>query len=748
MSRKFHQRLWFLVRAHQWWHFKLPLTVLAALLLISCYPCNFTQAGCSILLLLFCGLAAGSYASVLNDFADLKQDAAAGKTTPLMQLSKTKRLAVLGAVIVLCSGTLFLLQPYPLSTLIFAGVLFIHAAYDLAPLRLKERGPLGLLAISLGEHLLPSLLALAITAESFTPARTIPLPMVFALSIWALAFGLRGIVWHQLCDRDNDIRSSCRTLATKLSSATLINFGRRILLPLELIALAWLLILNNNALATAVLAIYLLSELYMTCFTMKGPIIAEPVPNGRFLLFDFYRIYWPLALLITMAGRQQGYWLITAGFLLCFSEPLQLQWKNQLNIWRYKIIPRWRSLNPPPKGPVLADFESLYKKTDDTLPQTQSKHDEPKINAQELWHAISKAVSFLETNQLPSGGFRSWLVPHISTGLDPVADSSPFPAALIAHCLSRTELPEAKKMHARAVHFLSQQMEAGGAWRYFASDHPRHLDSPLDLDDTSTAASILQRSGVSIESSKKVALANRNYEGLFYTWVIPRPALLFNDATFNIAWRELQHKPRLQSFFLLNEAEPNDIDAVVNANVLYMLGPGKETKPVVKFLTKVVKAEQEESTDKWHHSRFNLYYAMAKSMSEDQKLFQSIRPTIVNRIRENSDATGLIGKHLLDTALAISTLIELDKNNRIIEPALQILLDNQMQSGAWPSLPLYWGGPSQGCSFQSTEITTAFCLEALCRYAAGQGLEAPLTNACRPQLAPNVQSANTSANRA
>lgn len=107
--------------------------MLAALLLTSCYPSNSTQTGCSLLLLLLCGLAAGSYASVLNDFADLKQDAAAGKTTPLMQLSKTKQLAVLGSVLILCAGTLFLLHPYPLSSLLFAGVLLIHAAYDLAP---------------------------------------------------------------------------------------------------------------------------------------------------------------------------------------------------------------------------------------------------------------------------------------------------------------------------------------------------------------------------------------------------------------------------------------------------------------------------------------------------------------------------------------------------------------------------------------------------------------------------------------
>lgn len=715
------ERLWHLIRAHQWWHYKLSLTALAAILLSALYRSSAEHTAYCLMRLLVCGFAAGAYAAVLNDLSDLKIDAAAGKETILMSLSQKKRILLGSCILALCAFALSLLQNCPQSTFLFLSVLLVHAAYDLPPLRLKERGVLGLMAIALGEHMLPCLLSLTIVCESYGQTREIPFALVLCLSIWSLAFGLRGIIWHQLCDRTNDLNSNCRTFATQIETDKLLKFGRLIVFPAEVSAVLGVMFLIPNLPATVTLCLYLLAETYMFCFTMKPAIIVEPKPQGRFLLFDFYRLYWPLSILASSAALETNYWWLAGAYTVCFAAPLIVAGRRLSLYFSRSIKACYSKLRPSSTtGIIVSDFEALYERQ--VRSPNQNVHDKPQttqkplINAALLNNSIDRAIAFLGESQLPSGGFKSWLVPHQSTGLSPIPDSSPFPAALIAHCLGLVDTAAAGEIHRRTAHFLINEMEECGAWRYFASDHPRFQECPLDLDDTSLAASVVLPEIADQKKTRALMLANRNRQGLFYTWLIPRPGQVFHMPSLKLAGQELRHRERLQNFFQLNEAEPDDIDAVVNANVLYLFGRCKDTDAVVDFITQVVRGGREESSDKWHHSRFNLYYAMSKSMHRDKLLFQDLNSLILSKIRKHTAQSGLIGKHVLDTALAVSSLLNMQAEQSL-EKSIEFILENQMQSGAWKMLPLYYGGPTEGCSFGSEEITTAFCLEALHRFA-------------------------------
>lgn len=339
-----------------------------------------------------------------------------------------------------------------------------------------------------------------------------------------------------------------------------------------------------------------------------------------------------------------------------------------------------------------------------------------------LGEAISSGLKFLSSSQYESGGFRSYM-----TVEDPPAvfhDYSPFPAAMMAHCLGFLDTAESKAMISKTICFLLSQMDRRGLWTYFASEHPYETEwsgkyhfSPFDLDDTSCAYGVLRDNGVSFPDSRKLLMANRDERGLFYTWLVPRKELFFNPHSISFALEQLKSQARFKQFFELYPATLEDVDAVVNANVLYILEKGKETAPVISFLEQTIKNEKEESLDKWHHSRFNLYYFMSKSAYAGKVSFKAVEADILHRIHQASHANGMIGINELETALAINTIFNFKQHSMLLARAAEWLLSCQQENGSWRNLPLYYGGPTSFSRFGSEEISTAFCLEALARYA-------------------------------
>src|SRR6185437_14849490 len=103
--------------------------------------------------------------STINDITDLRQDECAGKVTPMMSLTHLQRGVLLAAIValnLLVAAAIFRLR---CSFAIFLSLLALFTAYSTFPLRLKERGAAGVVAISLGEHVLPVLLASALVLE-------------------------------------------------------------------------------------------------------------------------------------------------------------------------------------------------------------------------------------------------------------------------------------------------------------------------------------------------------------------------------------------------------------------------------------------------------------------------------------------------------------------------------------------------------------------------------------------------------
>lgn len=279
-------------------------------------------------------------------------------------------------------------------------------------------------------------------------------------------------------------------------------------------------------------------------------------------------------------------------------------------------------------------------------------------------------------------------------------DPSVFPTALAAHSLSFA--PRAARVHQRALDFLVAEMDPRGLWKHWTHEHPQHRQLPPDLDDTACASAALAGAGRAFPDNRAILLANRNRPGLFYTWKLTREQYL--------------HPVVLFLFFTRTSAKPFDIDAVVNANVLFYLGAIPETQAIVDHLLDTLREDRETSCDKWYDNPFIVWYFFSRAL---RTVAPEAGQIIERKVRAATPANAL------ESALALCCLLDWDR-----VAGIESLLGAQLGSGAWASAPVYHGGRARrhDGSFAephpdtprwgSEELTTAFCTEALSRWIA------------------------------
>jgi hypothetical protein len=239
-------------------------------------------------------------------------------------------------------------------------------------------------------------------------------------------------------------------------------------------------------------------------------------------------------------------------------------------------------------------------------------------------------------------------------------------------------------------------MQPRGLWKHWPRSHPHHRELPPDLDDTSCASAALMQAGRTFPDNRELLLANRNAQGLFYTW--------------KLTAAQFRHPLALWLFFRRTSAKPFDVDAVVNANALHYLGAIPE---VIEYLLRVLREHRESVCDKWHDNPFVVWYFFSRAL-------HPVAPEAGEIIEKKLAAA--TPANALERALAACSLLYW---NRAAD--VDALLELQLESGAWPAAPLYHGGRTRrrDGSFAevhpdtprwgSEELTTAFCIEALAR---------------------------------
>ena len=314
-SRFIRDDLISLIRADEWWEYKLVpiLSTFYATALVLHVPVSSLWAGALLLLLAVAAVAV--FASVINDVTDRPGDVAAGKRNGVAGRSNSMIAGFIAVTV--GAGLLFawlwrddarLLSCYLAAWLAFSF-------YSLPPFRLKGRGAAGVLCCAAGEQLFPTLVAVFLACRG--AQRTASEVWVASVACWALAYGLRGIVWHQLTDVDNDRVAKIRTFARRHPSAAPI-IGTFIVFPLELGALAAMLWQISSAWPLALLALYGLDSIRTARRWQKAPVIVVPKPRFFIVLLEFYSDLFPVALLIAASVRDRRDLFVLTAHLLLF----------------------------------------------------------------------------------------------------------------------------------------------------------------------------------------------------------------------------------------------------------------------------------------------------------------------------------------------------------------------------------------------------------------------------------------------
>lgn len=331
-------------------------------------------------------------------------------------------------------------------------------------------------------------------------------------------------------------------------------------------------------------------------------------------------------------------------------------------------------------------------------------------------NAIRKGVWFLYDHQYPNGEFCCYICPDDEMKMC-VTHSNVFPTSLIANSIFDLRyIPEVNEILDKAAAFLQYQAMRGGTWNNFTILNPLFPICPPDVDNTACAAIVLQKLGKDFEDNKTLILANRNDEGLFYTWFTWRTRYNPIKTYWLLSLRALKHPIDTCMFWRKTEATRYDIDAVVNANVLFYLGLNKNTAPVLKYMLDIIEKGKESDCDLWYRNPFTIYYFFSRNYKAGCAELEPAAQTIKERILLTAKADYSLGESILDTALGIISLINCGDNSTTLDKAVDHLVGHQNRSGAWQRWGVYYGGPKKLQTYGSEEMTTGFCLEALALY--------------------------------
>jgi len=285
------------IRSAEWWAHKLPplLAIGYATALMS--PVPLYRVAMWLIFLLSSLIVGAIYVSVINDITDLEEDLASGKSNRIQQVPVRWRWLIPAGCIFIGLVFGYFLYPDLLSCTLYLLSWIVFSLYSIKPIRLKNRGILGVLADGCGSHVFTSLLM--VSSISYVTQQQINCIWFTAVGIWALCYGLRGILWHQFADRANDIKVNLNTYASKVEPADFKN-KTKILISLELTALAVL--LYELSLLACIIAMFIYIVLVFYRYKRyNNEIILVMRANDKpyqILLADYYQMFFPLSLLV------------------------------------------------------------------------------------------------------------------------------------------------------------------------------------------------------------------------------------------------------------------------------------------------------------------------------------------------------------------------------------------------------------------------------------------------------------------
>jgi len=311
-----------IIRSNEWRENKLcPLLALGyATGLFSSTP--LYRVAVWLFYLLISVIIGAIYVSVTNDITDLKEDQASGKSNRMAVIPARYRWII--PVFCVAGGILFISFFYRdnLSRLLYLLPWISFSLYSFPPVRLKKRGIWGVCADACGSHLFISLLVVASVSE-FT-GTLIDWSWFTAVGIWSFFYGLRGILWHQFTDRENDLKVNLKTFATQVDPHSF-TIASMTLFSVECLAFVFMMIKMSILLVFIFLILYLVlvSIRYKKRSQRIVLIIAPDKQAYQFFMVDYYQLFFPVSLLVFAAYTQPKAWMVLIIHIFLFNATIR-----------------------------------------------------------------------------------------------------------------------------------------------------------------------------------------------------------------------------------------------------------------------------------------------------------------------------------------------------------------------------------------------------------------------------------------
>lgn len=312
-----------LVRASDWWGRKVALVLGIAYTQILFQHLAPARAIGALIALLISATLLAAAAHVLTDHFDLEEDCRAGKRNALERFTGGQRVALYFGLCI--SGLVpWLIVGIDASAIFWLAVIYAAPIlYAVPPVRLKERGIWGAIADATMAHGAPTMFVIAL----FTGLTTIPSPntalLTLASGVWGFAYGMRGILLHQVFDWANDTRAGVNTFVARVGPTRAHDFIARFILPAELFAFGAVLMivfLDEPVFSIALLFFGVMDILKVTYLWQQK---FDPVPIRQSVYIfpqAVYEIWFPLVPIVLLMTREVWYGLGVVAQVILFHQ--------------------------------------------------------------------------------------------------------------------------------------------------------------------------------------------------------------------------------------------------------------------------------------------------------------------------------------------------------------------------------------------------------------------------------------------
>jgi 4-hydroxybenzoate polyprenyltransferase len=293
------------IRAVEWWEYKFPPILVVGYLILTKSATSISTVIPLFLFIIFSLVAGAVYVSILNDVTDIKDDHLAGKHNRMASYNTSTRVGWVILSLALAACFAWFMRGDLLSLSLYASCYIAFTLYSLPPFRLKKRGLPGIFADAAGSQLLPTLYAASMVSNHLN--HELDTRVFMLIAAWSFCFGLRGILWHQFHDFENDLKSGIKTWVQKLDKPKTRILGNSIM-AVELCALSLLLANFNQYACFASLGLYLL---YLWLHHLKNGVEIITIKYSRInysiFMNEYYQVFFPSTVLVVLSFMQAEY---------------------------------------------------------------------------------------------------------------------------------------------------------------------------------------------------------------------------------------------------------------------------------------------------------------------------------------------------------------------------------------------------------------------------------------------------------